>query len=184
MTVADIDPDALRATADAVRHDPVKGRFTFRVDGDWYGGFRLRSQVGALTHAGELDTGRAGRFTLAADEPAEVLGTDTAVSPVEYVLQALAGCYTVTLASNAALRGIALHGVHLDLEADLDLAGFLAVDPNARPGIGVIRVAVALDAPDSTDAELDELVEVLQRRSVIRDTLVNPVAVETVWRRG
>lgn len=183
-TVSGVDAAALRATADAVRADPIKGQFTFRIDGDWESGFRLRSQVGALTHAGQLDQARAGRFTLHSDEPTAVLGTDTAVSPTEYLLQALAGCYTVTLASNAAFQGIAVRAVHFDIEGDVNLAGFLATDPHVRPGIGHLRVAVTIDAPDATDKELADLIDTVQHRSVIRDTLVNPVEVITTLHRS
>ncbi|MBF6063334.1 OsmC family protein [Nocardia terpenica] len=184
MTRSAVDAEALRSTAEAIRTSPVRGRFTFRVDGDWGGGFRLTSRVGALTHGGDTDTARSGRFVMNSDEPTQVLGTDMAVSPTEWVLQALAGCYTVTIAANAALRGISLRAVHLDLEGDVDLSGFLGLDPAARPGIGHIRVAVTLDAPDATAAELENLIEAVQQRSVVRDTLVRPVAVTTTLRRA
>ncbi|WP_334029010.1 OsmC family protein [Nocardia terpenica] len=184
MTVIEVDATALRETADAIRQSPVQGRFTFRVDGDWRGGFRMDSAVGSLTHADITDDSRAGRFYMGSDEPKAVLGSDTTVSPTEWVLQALAGCYTVTIASNAALQGISLHGIHLELAGDVDLSGFLALDPAVRPGIGHIRVTVTLDAPDATDAELRELIDTVQRRSVVRDTLVNPVDVTTSLRRA
>lgn len=184
MTAANVDACVLRSTVDAIRKEPIKGRFTFRVDGDWQGGFRLASEVGPLTHAGATDSTRLGRFTMGSDEPEDVLGTDTTVSPTEWVLHALAGCYTVTIASNAALKEISLRAVHLDLEADVDLSGFLALDAAVRPGIGDIRVTVTLDAPEATDAELADLIATVEQRSVVRDTLVNPVPVTTTLRRA
>ncbi|MGY4650642.1 OsmC family protein [Mycobacterium sp. URHB0021] len=83
--------------------------------------------------AGRSDDSRAGRFDR------------------EYLLQALGGCYTVTLAANAAARGIALDGYRLHLEADFDFAGFLGVDKDRSP----------------------------EARSPIRDTLVRPIDVTT-----
>lgn len=174
-----VDLDGLRDTIDAVRGDRTLGEVVFSVDGEWAGGFRVDSQTGALTQAGAPDEARRGRFTMSSDEPTALLGTDTAVSPAEYVLQALAGCYTVTLAANAAARGIELQSYRLHLEGDFDLASFLGVAPEEPPGASQIRVDVTLDAPGASRQELEELVEVVTQRSPIRDTLIRPVDVVT-----
>ena len=174
-----VDVAALRDTIEAVRQDRALGEVTFSVDGTWAGGLRLEAATGSLVQAGKADETRAGKFTMSSDEPAALLGTDTAVSPAEHVLQGLAGCYTVTLAANAAARGIELEGYRLHLEADFDLAGFLGVAPEQDPGASAIRVQVELDAPGSTREELEELVALVESRSPIRDTLVRPVEVST-----
>lgn len=108
QTVNGVDLEALNQTIDAVRGDRTLGKVSFAVNGEWQGGFRVNSQTGGLTQAGQVDNSRRGKFTMSSDEPASLLGTDTAISPAEYMLQALAGCYTVTLAANAAARGIEL----------------------------------------------------------------------------
>jgi uncharacterized OsmC-like protein len=180
VTMNGVDIEALKGTIDAVRNDRSLGEVTFSVEGAWQGGFRLSASTGSLVQAGVADESRAGKFTMESDEPTALLGSDSAVSPAEHLLQALAGCYTVTLAANAASRGIRLEGYRLNLEADLDLAGFLGVDPSVAPGVKVIRVNVDLDAPDSTREELEELVSVVESYSPIRDTLVRPVEVKTI----
>ncbi len=116
---------------------------------------------------------------MTSDEPTALLGTDTAVSPAEYVLQALAGCYTVTLTANAASRGIELKSFRLELEGDIDLRGFLGIDTAIRPGVQQLRVRVHIEAPDATREQLEELISLVESRSPIRDTLVNPVDVVT-----
>src|SRR4051812_15762792 len=93
-----VDVDALTDTIEAVRRERSLGEVTFSVDGDWAGGFRLRAETGSLVQAGAPDSSRKGMFSMQSDEPAALLGSDTAVSPGEHLLQALAGCYTVTLA--------------------------------------------------------------------------------------
>lgn len=177
-----VDLDALHQTVEAVRENRALGEVTFALDGEWAGGFRVDSQTGDLTQAGTADAARRGKFSLSSDEPSSLLGTDTAVSPAEYVLQALAGCYTVTLAANAAARGIDLETYQLHLEGDFDLASFLGVAPEERPGASQIRVDVTLNAPGATREELEELVEAVTQRSPIRDTLINPVEVVTTLR--
>ena len=97
-----VDVAALRATADAVRKDRTLGNVSFAVHGVWENGFRMNSTTGCLTQAGAVDRSRDGKFAMSSDEPQSLLGSDTAVSPAEFILQALAGCYTVTLVANAA----------------------------------------------------------------------------------
>lgn len=174
-----VDLHALKDTIEAVRGNRSLGEVTFAVNGEWTGGFRVNSRTGSLTQAGQPDPNRDGKFTMSSDEPAALLGTDTAVSPAEYVLQALAGCYTVTLTANAASRGIDLKSYALHLEGDFDLASFLGVAPEEPPGASQIRVDVTLEAPEATREELEELVEVVTQRSPIRDTLIRPVDVVT-----
>lgn len=89
--VNEIDAEALKDTIDAVRTTPRLGRVTFAVDGSWQGGCRLDAQTAALTQGGERDEKRVAKYEMSSDEPIALLGTDTAVSPGEYVLQALEG---------------------------------------------------------------------------------------------
>lgn len=174
-----VDLDALEQTVDAVRQDRALGKVSFAVNGEWQGGFRLNSRTGALTQAGRVDNSRAGKFTMASDEPSSLLGADTAVSPGEYILQSLAACYTVTLAANAAARGIELQSCKLDLEVDFDLAPFLGIAPQEPPGARQIRVRIDLAAPGASREELQELVQSVQDRSPIHDTLTRSVDVVT-----
>ncbi|MFF2525055.1 OsmC family protein [Streptomyces liangshanensis] len=174
-----VNTTALRNTVEAIRNDRALGHVTFSVRGDWSGGFRIDSRTGPLTQAGVADAGRDGRYTMAGDEPKALLGTDTAISPAEHLLQALAGCYTVTLTANAAARGIELRAFQVRLESDFDLSGFLGVDPRIAPGAQHIRATVSVDAPEATPEELQELIELVERWSPIRDTLARQVEVTT-----
>ncbi len=70
------------------------------------------------------------------------------MSPTEYIMQALAGCYTATLTMMAAEKGIDLDGIELDLNFDINLNGFLGLDSNVRKGAKSIRVDVHLDEQD------------------------------------
>ncbi|MFE7331977.1 OsmC family protein [Streptomyces sp. NPDC057565] len=180
MTVVnDIDVQALKDTTAAVEANPQLAQATFSVDGAWQGGCRLTARTGALTQAGEQDASRVAKYTMSSDEPAALLGTDTAVSPAEYLLQALAGCYTVTLAALAAAQGIELKSFRLELEGDVDLRGFLGIDPTIRPGLQQVRVHLHVDAPDTPREQIEELITLVENRSPIRDTLVSPVDVVT-----
>jgi putative redox protein len=174
-----LDPKALSDTIEAVKNDPTLGHVTFSLEGKSDGGLRLNSSTGALSQAGQADTSRRGKFMLRSDEPASLLGSDTAVSPAEYIMQGLAGCYAVTLASLAAQDGISLKSIEVDLEFDVNLSGFLGIDKTVRPGAQQIRVGVTVESPGTPKVEIEELVQKLQARSPIRDTLANAVDVVT-----
>ena len=90
-----------------------------------------------------------------------------------------AGCYAVTFAANATVRGIELSRLELEMKADFDLQGFLNLDDSVRPGAQEIRVTVHAESPNASREQLQELTDAVQRRSPIRDTLANPVTVST-----
>jgi len=171
------DIDAICATQDAVAREPALGRVTFNLQGKSSGGLAFAGVTGPLVQNGQADDSRRGKFTLVSDEPASLLGGDTGVSPAEYLLQGLAGCYTVTLASMAASKGIALDNIELNLGFDIDLNGFLGLDDTVRKGAQGISVDVRLESASASRAELEELVRELPQNSPIHDTLANPVNV-------
>jgi uncharacterized OsmC-like protein len=174
-----VDTDALRQTMDAVRDKPELAQVTFGIQSEWSGGTHQRAATSTPRQNGELIASRTATFVFESDEPTALLGTDKAASPGEYILQALAGCYAVTYASVAATRGIELSSLSLDMEIDFDLQGFLGLDKSVRPGAQEIRVDVRAQSPNATTEQLQELTELVQQRSPIRDTLANPVKVTT-----
>lgn len=173
------DADEIRATVAAVTERRELGKVTFTVQADSTGNLTSRVHTGALVQAGDADESRAGKFTVSTDEPVALLGTDTAISPAEYLLTGLAGCYTVTLASLAASRGIELNRIQMNLGFDIDLSGFLGIDDQVRKGAQGISVDIDIDSPHASRAELEELVRDLEQTSPIRDTLAHPVPVTT-----
>ncbi|MBP2376439.1 OsmC family protein [Paeniglutamicibacter psychrophenolicus] len=116
---------------------------------------------------------------MSSDEPTALLGTDSAVSPGEYIAQALAGCYAVTLAASATALGINLRAMAMDIEIDFDLRAFLGIETTTPAGARTIRAQVKLDAPDSSPEQLKKLMGLLEQRSPIRDTLTRAVEVIT-----
>lgn len=173
-----VDLDAVQATLEAVTQNRDLGQVRFTMHSQSSGGLSACTQTGALVQAGEADETRRGKFTVHSDEPVALLGTDSAASPAEYVLHALAGCYMVTLASLAAARHIELQQIRLTLGFDIDLAGFLGIDRTVRKGAQGITVDVEIDSLASRE-DLENLIEALAQASPIRDTIANPVAVTT-----
>jgi uncharacterized OsmC-like protein len=174
-----IDKTALFDTIDAVKNEPALGNVSFNLSSVWQGGCRQASTTSTLIQNNSTVESRNVSYSLESDEPVALLGTDTAASPAEFILQALAGCYAVTFASLATARDITIDSLKFHLSCDIDLQGFLNINDDIRPGISDIRVNVYAKSRSSSKEELDELVRDVEQRSPIRDTLVNPVNVTT-----
>lgn len=97
-------------------------------------------------------------------------------TPVEYLLHALASCLTTSMVYHAAARGIQIEEVESSLEGDIDLHGFLDLDPNVRKGYEGIRVNFKIKA-DVPEERLEEIVQLGTGHSPVFDSLTNGVPV-------
>jgi len=170
-----VDLDGLTGTIGAVTADPALARFQFRARNEWIDGGHSRTTIQKFYGAGQEDATRTEPFILETDEPPILLGENRAPNAGEHLLHALASCVTGTMVYHAAARGIALDGLETTIEGDLDVQGFLGLDPDIRPGFESIRVTVTVFG-DFDDDRLAEL-GALAAYSPIRDTVSNPVPV-------
>jgi len=167
-TINGLETDSLMKVVEQVKQNWETGRTVWKATTTWKGGFRVE------THSRE--------FTLTADEPEMLCGTNTAANPVEMVLQAYGACLTIGYAMNAAARGISLDDISIELEGEIDLPGFLGLEPPASlgmdklPGFKTIRVKARIrgDAPAAT---LEELHEHVVSTSPVGVTLARPVKI-------
>jgi uncharacterized OsmC-like protein len=110
------------------------------------------------------------------DEPPGLLGKDTAPNPSEAVLAALGSCIAVGIQANATDQGIALYGVELELEADINITGVWGVGDlsDKHVGFSEIRINVHLDA-DADRQTLEALVAHADKWSPVANTMRQPV---------
>jgi uncharacterized OsmC-like protein len=169
----------LMQTMDAVKADPTIAKFRFRLNNEWLEGGHNRSTVNEFYGAGQQHQ-RPTSFFLHADEPVVLLGHDMAPNPAEYLLTALAACVTSSLVYHAAARGIKIEEIESQLEGDVDVRGFLGLDPSVRNGFQNIRMTLAIQA-DVTDEQLEELASLGTGYSPVFDSVTNgvPVMVRT-----
>ena len=170
-----VDTTRLKETVTAVKGTPALGRFKFEIKNRWIDGGENRSEVKAFYGAGEDRSHKSG-FTLEADEPEILLGADKAANPVEHLLHALASCVTTSMVYHAAARGIAIEQVETTLDGDLDLQGFLGLDPTVRNGYQQIRMRQRIKA-NVTDAELRELSKLGPTFSPVFDSITKGVPI-------
>src|SRR3954467_12206324 len=88
-----VDTATLFATLDAVKANNEIAKFQFRASNTWISGTHNRSTIHGFYGAMEEMEHTSGHV-FDADHPAVLVGTDTAPTPVEYLLHALAACLT------------------------------------------------------------------------------------------
>src|SRR5262249_59944056 len=91
------------------------------------------------------------RFSITADEPLELLGQNSAPNPQELLMAAFNACIMVGYVATASVMGVELESVEIDTEGELDLRGFLGLDPNVKPGYDSIAYTVRIKGNGSTD---------------------------------
>ncbi len=156
-----VDVDALVATINAIKSDPTKAKFEFHARTEWRGGACSRNMIRG--------------FTLECDEPLALLGSNTAANPVEMVLAALGSCLVVGFSYGAAIQGIDLESIELEMNGNLDLQGFLGISKDVRPGYQNIQVACRLKS-DAPREKIKELFEHVIDTSPVADIIRNPVS--------
>jgi len=173
-TVNGIDVDALRATIRDIEGDPSRGMVEFRVKTNWLGQTRSESAVDSYRLGGQ-EIRRPFRVTV--DEPCELLGTNTAPNPQEMLMTALNACVMVGYVAGAASKGITLEKVQIETTGELDLRGFLGIDPTVRPGYESIRYVVRIKG-NGTPEQFREIHETVKRTSPNYFNVSQPIRVD------
>jgi uncharacterized OsmC-like protein len=121
----------LLALIDGVRRDAAKSKTNWRVTTTWQGQTRSRAQVESFDIGGEWVPHR---FSIDIDEPCELGGTNRFANPQEHLLAALNACMTVGYVAQCAVRGINLESLEIETDGEIDLRGFLGIDPAVPAG--------------------------------------------------
>ena len=151
--VNDINVDDLFSLIESVRLDPAKGVTHWHVATTWQGQTGSRSQVEGFGIGGE-EVKR--RFMIDIDEPCELGGANRFANPQEYLLAALNACMTVGYVAQCAVRGITLESLAIETEGEIDLRGFLGIDPNVANGYESLRYTVRIKG-DGTKEQFAEI---------------------------
>ncbi|MBP0952486.1 OsmC family protein [Pseudomonas alliivorans] len=157
-----IDVAALQNFAEGVAGDAGKRHASFNVKTEWKGQTRSVAKVSRYSLAGET---YSRNFEIAADEPNELLGENTAPNPQELLMAALNACMSVGYAANAAMMGIKIHSLEIETDGTLDLRGFLGIDESVNPGYDEVSVVIRLHT-DASRERVEELHNVVLKTSV------------------
>jgi uncharacterized OsmC-like protein len=164
-----LDTESLKNVVESVKQNWETGRITRSASVEWKGGFKSEA------------TSR--QFSAQVDMPCGLCGEDSAISPLEMVLQAYGACLTVGYAMHCAARGIKLQELKINIEGEVDLPGFLGLTAPAHlnmdslPGYKFIKVDVKMKA-DAADNTLEEIHRQVISTSPVGLTLTRPVRVD------
>jgi len=119
---------------------------------------------------------KARNFTLRVDEPLESGGENTGMSPVEMLLCSLGACQVVAASTFARQMRIDLDELWLEVEGDMDSAGMMGYT-GIRPGYQAIRFVFHIKT-DAQPAKIQALIDLVEQRCPVGDSLRNGVAME------
>ena len=170
-----VNTTRLEETVSNVKASPELAHFRFHLENRWIHCGETRSEVKPFFGCGHTFPHKT-NFTLSADEPDVLLGQDKGANPVEHLLHALAACVTTSMVYHAAARGIVIEQVESTLEGDLDLRGFLGLDPTIPKGYQQIRMKLRIKA-DLTDDQLRELSSLGPAFSPVYDSITRGVPI-------
>jgi uncharacterized OsmC-like protein len=126
-----INVDDVFAMIDSVKRDARNGLTRWRVATTWQGQTRSRSQVDGFEIGGKRVSRK---FTIDIDEPCEIGGSNKFANPQEHLLASLNACMMVGYAAQCAVRGITIESLEIETNGDIDLRGFLGLDPAVPAG--------------------------------------------------
>ena len=176
-----IDLPQLQKTVSLIQAQPALARFEFRFTNRWLNGPRTSSTIRSFFGAGETHR-HTTPMDLKTDEPAVLLGSDQNPNAGEYLMHALAACVTSAIVYHAAARGVAIEKIESTIEGEVDLRGFLGLDPSVRNGFEQIRMKVRIKA-DVPEAQLQELCGLGPRFSPVFDSVTKGVPVQVSTER-
>jgi uncharacterized OsmC-like protein len=136
-----INVDDLFALINDVKREAAKGRTNWHVATAWQGQARSRSEIESYEIGGEKVPRR---FSIDIDEPHELGGSNSFANPQEHLIAALNACMMVGYAAQCAVRGIALESLAIETDGEIDLRGFLGIDPAVPQGYEKLTYTVRI----------------------------------------
>ncbi len=171
-----VDTPKLFATLNVVKAQPELASFQFRATNRWVKGTHSRSRIETFSGAGG-EHRHTGEVEFNADHPAVLVGGDTAPTPVEFLLHAIAACITSGMGNIAAARGVKLTEIESTVEGDIDLRGILGLSNEVRNGYREMRVNFRVKG-DAPPEKLEAIVRQSTARSAVFDVLTNGTVVK------
>ncbi|HYW61683.1 MAG TPA: OsmC family protein [Bradyrhizobium sp.] len=166
-----INVTGLFALIDGVTRESAKGRTHWHVTTTWQGQARSRSEIDGYEIGGEKVPRR---FSIDIDEPQELGGSNSFANPQEHLIAALNACMVVGYAAQCAVRGIAIERLAIETDGEIDLRGFLGIDPAVPTGYEDISYTVRIKG-DATKEQFAEIHEAVMATSPNFYNLSRPV---------
>lgn len=166
-TVIDVNneklKDSLLNLIRGIQKDPEQADATFKAKSTLENGF--------------LSNVKIRNFEFVSDEPVELGGTNEGPNPVEYVLGAFAACQEIVVKAYATVLDIDLKAVHVEVDGNLDLHGFLNLSEE-RAGFKSITYKTTIETNETDTEKLKILEKFSVDRCPVLDIISNPVKID------
>ncbi|MEJ2617576.1 MAG: OsmC family protein [Ignavibacteriaceae bacterium] len=175
-----IDINRLAEIIDVIEKSPDLARFQFRAKNTWMNGGHSRSVIKSFYGGKQEDNTRSEPFILENDQPLIMLGKDKGASPVEYILNALAGCITNSIVYHATLKGIRINDIESELEGNIDLRNLFMKNNEIDNPEDNIKVKIRITGNELQENEKSFLCELGKKTSPVYKVITNAIPVELV----
>jgi uncharacterized OsmC-like protein len=172
-----INVEDLFTLIERVKREPANGKTHWRVATTWQGQTRSRSEIEGFGIGGDMVPRR---FSIDVDEPYELGGSNRFANPQEYLIAALNACMTVGYVAQCAVRGITLDSLAIETEGEIDLRGFLGIDPTVPNGYDELRYTVRIKG-NGTREQFAEIHEAVMTTSPNFYNLSRPVSLKPTF---
>jgi uncharacterized OsmC-like protein len=152
--------EALQNKIAAVQSNPAAARLVFRARTHLIEDVKCAASVRSFP-------------TMLVDEPRDIGGSDEAMNPVELVLVALGTCQEIMYAAYAAVMGIQLDELKIDVRGYLDLRGLFGLDETVPAGYQKITYETTIVSPADA-ATIQKLIETAEAHCPLLDILKRP----------
>jgi NAD(P)-dependent dehydrogenase (short-subunit alcohol dehydrogenase family) len=152
-----INVDDMFALIDDIKRELTKGKTNWHVITTWQGQTRSRAEIERYKMGREKVLRQ---FSIDTDEPRELGGSNKFANPQEHLIAALNACMTVGYVAQCAVRGITLESLSIETDGEIDLRGFLGIDPAVPPGYETLSYTVRIKGSGAKEqfAEVHEAV--------------------------
>jgi uncharacterized OsmC-like protein len=174
-TINGIDTEALQETVRAIKADHARGIAKFSAKTAWNHGFLSKTTIDGWSLGGEK---LPHDFTIAIDEPRELLGGDTQPNPQEFLMAAMNACMLNTFVAVCSLNGVTLESVEFESSGELDLRGFLGIDPSVPAGYEQIQYTIRVKG-DGTPEQYRKAHEAMIATSPNYYNIANAIALKS-----
>ena len=169
-----INVDDLFALIESVRREPAKGITDWRVTTTWQGQARSRAEIESYEIGGRKVPRR---FSIDIDEPRELGGSNSFANPQDHLIAGLNACMTVGYVAQCAVHGITLESLVIETDGQIDLRGFLGIDPAVPPGYDNLNYTVRIKG-NGTRAQFAEIHQAVMATSPNFYNMSRPVALK------
>jgi uncharacterized OsmC-like protein len=169
-----INVDDLFSLIDDVKREPAKGKTNWHVTTTWQGQTRSRAEIESYEIGGETVPRR---FSIDIDEPRELGGSNRFANPQDHLIAALNACMMVGYVAQCAVRGIALESLAIETDGEIDLRGFLGIDPAVPRGYENLNYTVRIKG-NGTSEQFAEVHQAVMATSPNFYALSRPVTLK------